>query len=72
MSRGRAHTLITVHGRDDVPQFANEDEEWEFWRTHELGDDVWDQAESLSNEERLLFEQIQARHSTQRAGHARG
>lgn len=72
MARGKTHTRITIHSWDEVPQFANEDEEWEFWSTHEMGDELWDQAESLSEEERTLFGRIQARHTSRRTGRARG
>ena len=29
-----------VHDVNDIPQFANEDEEHVFWETHEFGDDL--------------------------------
>jgi hypothetical protein len=33
---------IVVHSWDEVPQFANECEEHEFWSTHEMGDEFFD------------------------------
>lgn len=28
--------MITIHSLDEIPDFANEDEEFEFWQTHEF------------------------------------
>ncbi len=30
--------LIEIQSEDEIPEFANEDEEAEFWSTHSLGD----------------------------------
>jgi uncharacterized protein (DUF4415 family) len=35
--------LIPVNSWDEVPDFANEDEEHEFWSTHSLGQAILDQ-----------------------------
>lgn len=36
---------IVVHGWDDVPEFADECEEQEFWSTHEMGDEFFENVE---------------------------
>lgn len=38
-------TLTTIYRIDDIPLFADEDEEHSFWATHKLSDALWDQAE---------------------------
>jgi hypothetical protein len=35
--------LITIHSLDDLPAFAGEAEEHEFWGTHSIADELWDQ-----------------------------
>jgi hypothetical protein len=35
--------LITVYNLADIPVFKNEGEEAEWWRTHELSEELWDQ-----------------------------
>src|SRR2546423_1827645 len=34
--------LTPLHSLDEIPAFASEHEEWEFWETHELSDKLWD------------------------------
>ena len=36
---------IVIHSWDEVPEFANECEEQEFWSTHEMGDEFFADAE---------------------------
>jgi hypothetical protein len=36
--------LITIHGLDEIPTFANECEEHEFWKTPEFSDEFMEQA----------------------------
>jgi len=48
---GRAKDLKTIHNRAEIPSFTSEEEEHLFWSTHELSDDLWDQAEPLGPDE---------------------
>jgi len=43
MARRNADDLIPVESLDDIPDFANEDEEAEFWATHSFGERLLDQ-----------------------------
>ena len=42
---GRPKERIIVHSWDEVPVFANECEEHEFWSTHEMGDEFFENVE---------------------------
>jgi hypothetical protein len=35
--------MQVLHSLQDIPAFANEDEEDEFWSTHALGEELWDE-----------------------------
>lgn len=41
----RKKELIEVHSPEEIPEFASEKEEAEFWATHSLGDEFWEKAE---------------------------
>lgn len=43
--------LTTIHRLEEIPTFANEAEEQAFWSTHELSDELWDQAEPFGPDE---------------------
>lgn len=43
--------LAVVSRLQDIPDFGSEAEEHAFWATHELADDLWDQAEPLERDE---------------------
>lgn len=45
--------LQTVESLDDIPNFANEAEEAEFWATHGLGDELLDQMRPIGDDEDL-------------------
>lgn len=47
MTRTPRRRMTVIHKLDEIPAFANEDEEHEFWSTHSLGDEIWDAAEPL-------------------------
>jgi hypothetical protein len=32
--------MTTVHRLEDIPEFANEDEEADYWATHDLGEEI--------------------------------
>ncbi len=44
-----ATNLITVHSLDDVPDFATEAEEADFWGTHTLSDELLEQASHIED-----------------------
>jgi hypothetical protein len=39
--------MIPVERMEDIPNFANEDEEDQFWSTHRFGDAILDQMETV-------------------------
>jgi hypothetical protein len=41
---------IVINWLDEIPEFANEDEEREFWWTHEFSDELWDSLPDASEE----------------------
>jgi hypothetical protein len=43
--------FTTIERVEDIPVFADEDEEHAFWETHELSDALWDSAEPFEPEE---------------------
>jgi hypothetical protein len=47
MSTGPSSPPFTVvHSWDDVPDFTSENEEADFWASHELGDELWDTSDN--------------------------
>lgn len=57
-----ARRFKLIHSLDEIPEFASEDEEHRFWSTHELADELWDQAEPLPEDvEQALERARQAR-----------
>lgn len=46
----RKKELIEVHSPEEIPEFASEKEEAEFWATHSLGDEFWEKAEPRRGE----------------------
>lgn len=44
-------TFETVHRLEDIPDFADEDEEDEFWSTHTLSDELWEAPDPLADQE---------------------
>ena len=47
MTRIRDVNLIPVESLDDIPDFANEDEEHAFWSTHSFGERLLEQMRPL-------------------------
>lgn len=43
--------LKTIRSIDQIPPFANEAEEAEFWDTHQFSDKLWDNAEPFGPDE---------------------
>jgi hypothetical protein len=42
--------MIIVDSLDEIPRFANEDEEREWWATHELSEQLYERLEDTSSE----------------------
>jgi hypothetical protein len=68
-SRPRAEHLIAIHSWDEVPPNMTESEEDEFWRTHTLGDELFENPESVDADEAELLNRI--RHERAEQGHGR-
>jgi hypothetical protein len=51
MARAREHELTPINDWSELPDFANEDEEHEFWSTHSLGERLLEQMEPVDDDE---------------------
>ena len=69
--RPRAGHLIPVHSWDEVTPNMTEAEEDEFWRTHSLGDELFENPEPLNAAEAAILDRIRRRR-TQQHGRAVG
>ncbi len=49
MARGKK--IKEINSPEEIPEFANEEEEHRFWGTHSLSDGFWENAESVSDDE---------------------
>lgn len=45
MSTGKQ--MLVIYRLEEIPAFASEAKEHDFWATHELSDALWNQAEPL-------------------------
>jgi hypothetical protein len=52
------YELIVINSLEEIPVFTNEDEEREFWATHEFSDELW---ESLPHDTTELDELLPVR-----------
>lgn len=43
--------LITIYSLADLPAFTSEAEEHEFWGTHSIADELWDQLPTVPDDE---------------------
>ena len=74
MTHRRKHATITpgkriiVHSVDDVPNFATECEEVEYWDTHELAADLFQRGPFDPNVEAALARIRERRAAARRAG----
>lgn len=59
--RPRAGRLIIVQRWEDVPPDMTESEEDEFWRTHELGDGLFERSEPLPADVTSVIERARRR-----------
>ncbi len=53
MDQGTQRKMKVLESLDDLPAFANEAEEAEFWSTHELGEAILDQMSPIGDDEDL-------------------
>ncbi len=53
MGEGAQRKMKVLDSLDDLPAFANEAEEAEFWSTHELGEAILDQMKPIGDDEDL-------------------
>jgi hypothetical protein len=70
--RPRAEHLIVIHSWDEVPPNMTEAEEDEFWRTHALGDELFENPEPLDADEAELLARIRRRRAQQGRDRAAG
>ena len=56
---------IVIDHPDNLPLFASEDEEHEYWGTHEMGDAFFEKA-ILDSDERMLIERARRRQRVHR------
>jgi hypothetical protein len=41
---------LVINSLDEIPEFADEDEDREYWWTHEFSDELWDSLPVASDE----------------------
>ena len=44
------YELTVINSLDEIPHFKNEDEERDWWATHEFSDELWDSLPDASEE----------------------
>jgi hypothetical protein len=71
-SRPRAERLIAIHRWDEAPPNMTESEEDEFWRTHALGDELFDDAGPPDADEVELLDRIRRQRAKRRHDRAAG
>jgi hypothetical protein len=50
---------MIVKSHDEIPDFASEDEEREWWATHDLADELW---EDVTAEQKTLIQRLRAKY----------
>ena len=63
----RDRPMITIEDVSDIPLFATEDEEHEYWGMHDVSDEIMAQAEPFSDEELALMQRVRDRRGAQPA-----
>lgn len=71
-SRPRPEHLIPIHNWDQVPANMTEAEEDEFWRTHTLADELFENPEPLDADEAELLDRARRRRAQQQSDRAAG
>lgn len=66
------HPRAVIHSLDEIPAFADECEEVEFWDTHEMSDELWDSLPAIPDDELARLDGIRARRRQQRTERATG
>ncbi len=49
--RTPGQSMIPVRSLDEIPSFRDECEEHEFWSTHSIADELWDQLPTVPDDE---------------------
>jgi len=50
MKRKAVKKVSVIHSLDEIPEFSTEDEEREWWATHDLSEQLYDQLEDSQAE----------------------
>jgi len=50
MKKGKVKKLTIIHSFDEIPEFSTEDEERDWWATHDLSEQLYDQLEDSRTE----------------------
>jgi len=48
-----------IHSLDEIPEFASEDEEREWWRTHDIAEEL---GEDVTEEQHALIQALKAKY----------
>jgi hypothetical protein len=51
MPRRRSQQYVVINDVSEIPSFQNEDEEHEFWSTHEMSEELWDKLPPVPDDE---------------------
>lgn len=50
--------MTTIRSLDEIPSFASEDEEREWWATHDLSEELYDKLELSPEESKKLLDSL--------------
>jgi len=64
MARSKTAERTIVHSMEEVPLFATEDEERQWWATHDLAPELW---EDVTEEQGVLLDRLAAETGAQEA-----
>lgn len=59
MKKRKIPEPIIVKSYEDIPDFASEDEEREWWATHDLADELW---EDVTAEQKALIQRLRMKY----------
>ena len=62
----RRKRVKTVHSLSEIPPFSSEDEEREWWATHDLSEDLYDQLRGTSEGANELLQKLKTARTTNR------
>ena len=61
-----------INSLKEIPAFANECEEVEFWDTHEMSDELWDSLPPIPDDEFARLDRFRAKRQEQQTRRATG